>query len=179
MMQVKQPPSETRASARRYGLRLGGAMIMAAALFGVSPSGVAAAHSIDQVNPDPGNCGSSHRDPCKGEQGPPGPPGPCVSIDSYNRDSQQFTGVVDPDGDISVGSRSLQPTPGAYTWSDLSDNPNAPGNPCDITVTVQGNTLNVQVITTTGRVVETFCDVPGTDLVCTSPWTAVTPQPPA
>ncbi|QOV46255.1 hypothetical protein [Streptomyces chromofuscus] len=102
-----------------------------------------------------------------------------MSIDSYNRGSQQYTGVIDDEGDISVGMRTLQPDPGSYTWSNLSDNANAPDNACDITVSEQGNTLNVQVITTTGTVVETFCNVPGNELECTAPWTAVTPQPPA
>ncbi|MFI2505091.1 hypothetical protein [Streptomyces sp. NPDC018972] len=160
-------------------------MLFAAALVGVSPSGVAAAPGPSWVDYDPGKCGYSPHHLCKGEQGPPGPPGPpgpagpCVSIDSYNRGSQQYTGVINPDREISVGTRSLQPSPGAYTWSNLSDNQNAPTNGCSITVSEQGNTLNVQVITTTGTVVETFCSAPGNQLVCTSPWTAVNPQPPA
>ncbi|MGY1582608.1 hypothetical protein [Streptomyces sp. MN13] len=178
MMQVKQPPTGTRASARRYGLRLGGAIVLAAALFGVSPSGAAAANSLASADPDPGKCRPGHHEPCKDDQGPR-PPVSCVSIDSDNRGSQQYTGVIDPDSDISVGTRDLQPNPGAYTWSDLSDNQGAPENACDITVTVQGNTLNVQVITTTGTVLETFCNVPGNQLVCNAPWTAVNPQPPA
>ncbi|WP_051767222.1 hypothetical protein [Streptomyces sp. NRRL S-37] len=102
-----------------------------------------------------------------------------MSIDSYNRGSQQYTGVINPDSDIRVGTRDLQADPAPYTWSDLSDNQDAPTNACSITVTEQGNTLNVQVITTTGTVVETFCSVPGNQLVCNDPWTPVTPQPPA
>ncbi|MEU5524321.1 hypothetical protein ACIQCD_00865 [Streptomyces sp. NPDC093250] len=102
-----------------------------------------------------------------------------MSIDSYNRGSQQYTGVINPDSEIRVGTRSLQANVGMYTWTDLSDNVRAPMNACTITVTEQGNTLNVQVITTTGAVVETFCSVPGNQLVCNDPWTAVVPQPPA
>ncbi|AZM62701.1 MULTISPECIES: hypothetical protein [unclassified Streptomyces] len=101
-----------------------------------------------------------------------------MSIDSYNRGSQQYTGVVNPDRLISVGTRGLQPNPGAYTLSDLSDNEDAPTNACTVTVTEQGNTLDVQVITVTGAVVETFCTVPGNQLVCDAAWTPVAPQPP-
>ncbi|WP_454328617.1 hypothetical protein [Streptomyces glaucescens] len=182
MMRIEEPPPRARASARRRGSRLGSALLLATALVGVSPSGIAWANGLDGADPGPSKCGKGHHDPCKGEQGPPGPPGPpgpCVAIDSTNRGSQQYTGVIAPDGDITVGTRSLQPNPGAYTWSPLSDNQSAPQNACDVTVTVQGNTLNVQVITTAGTVVETFCNVPGNQLQCPAPWTPVTPQPPA
>lgn len=152
----------------------------------------------------------------RGETGPKGDTGPCNDIDTYNPAfpaayievptlyTHQFTGALfDPDGATGPAPTEawagIRTVPGGdYVWEEISANgvaPNAfPADACSISVadngTYPGRTeASVQVLTFTGVVWETTCDltpavgippaIPGDpDLTCDpAGWTRVTPSP--
>ncbi|MBO4205205.1 hypothetical protein GSF22_04155 [Micromonospora echinofusca] len=100
-------------------------------------------------------------------------------MDSYApSNAEEFSAVVS-DGVTYAGRRDLQPTEGAYTWLDLSNNDGYPGaTVCGVAISSQGNDAWVKVLTTTGEVWQTHCDVPGTTFVCNEDWVQqTTPTP--
>jgi hypothetical protein len=114
-----------------------------------------------------------------GPPGPAGPAGPCADIDSYAPNAEEFSAVVS-NGVTYAGRRDLQPTEGPYTWIDLSNNGGYPGaTSCGVAISSQGNDLWVTVLTTTGEVWQTHCDVQGTTLVCNEDWIPQTTPTPA
>ncbi|NUR42981.1 MAG: hypothetical protein HOV73_23130, partial [Streptomyces sp.] len=117
----------------------------------------------------------------------------CVDIDA-TRDENNFElrAVLSPATDSDpitrayAGIRDLQPNPGSYLWTDLSGLDDYPSDACGISIAQQalgGGTegdVNIDVITTTGAIWETTCDVNNGDaptLTCNVAWSLVKLQP--
>lgn len=127
-----------------------------------------------------------------GATGPTGPVGPCVDIStSWDEEEVKYKAVLAPNGTAWAGVYDFDadnlPAPGiqpAFTWYNLSTpSTTYPSNPCGITIAETANTVIVEVVTTTGQVYETTCDVDRGEpdlLDCPTPrvWTPAIPQPP-
>jgi hypothetical protein len=134
----------------------------------------------------PGETGEQGPPGETGEQGPPGergeqgPPGPCSDVDAYRPSNAVDLKAVLSDGMAYAGIRDLQPTPGDFTWYDLTDDGTGfPDGACSISIASQANDVSIQVLTTEGEVFETVCEVdtaPGGEsvLTCDEVWEELT-----
>ncbi|MGG8407653.1 hypothetical protein ACM614_14030, partial [Streptomyces sp. 12297] len=119
----------------------------------------------------------------QGPVGPQGPAGPCTAIDSLmDQNSQEFA-VALKNTKTYIGRRGRVAGGGLgdFAWLDLTTTPAAPNVPrnyptgvCDVSMTLQGNDVNVYAITTGGVLYRTHCDINGmVPLVCDEAWLAV------
>ncbi|MGW3357021.1 hypothetical protein ACWDFL_16625 [Streptomyces bungoensis] len=121
-----------------------------------------------------------------GPMGPSGPPGPCSDIDAQQDSSDFELRAVLTGGRTYAGIRDLRSsTAQPFLWTDLSTHDGYPPGACGVSINAhsQGNAfpIDIDVVTTAGRVWETTCtennnDRPAT-LTCTAPWTQVNRQP--
>ncbi|MGE7389674.1 hypothetical protein ACQKM2_29785 [Streptomyces sp. NPDC004126] len=106
---------------------------------------------------------------------------------SWDEEEVKYKAVLLPNGTALAGVYDFNagnPMTPAYTWYNLSANSTGyPRNPCGITIAETANRVILEVVTTTGQIFETSCDVDRGEpekLECPAiqPWTPAVPQPP-
>jgi hypothetical protein len=105
----------------------------------------------------------------QGDTGPQGIPGPCTDLDAAQQGNNEEFAIAVVPGATFGGHRNNTPVVGAYTWTNLSTGTFAatyPTDACAGAVNFAGNTLRFKVITLTGNVYETTCNVAGLALNC-------------
>ncbi|OKK13048.1 hypothetical protein AMK16_31400 [Streptomyces sp. CB00455] len=112
----------------------------------------------------------------KGERGLAGTSEPCTDVDTVRGPGNyEFTAAL-RGGRVFLGHRTVTPTPGVYSWKDLTTrlNPGFPRSACGVALIREISTVRVKVLTTGGDLYETFCTHPATGPVvwtCPAGWT--------